>query len=123
MKRIIKAIGRGIRSGLTGTAQAAYVSLRPFRTNRRLLVIQSNNHDLNAHNEDLQEEIESLNRKVKFLKRDLNNSHKETAKANKDVAALRRFVVTVNRIEIPRRKGAIDELITSRHEIHDTEEG
>jgi len=104
------------------TVQAFWVVLSPYRTNRRLRYLQSQVFDINAHNEDLQAEIESLERKVKFYKRDLKESWKENKKLVRSIDLMKRWITAMHRIDVPRRAGGIDELISRANEIQEPEE-
>jgi len=104
------------------TVQAFWVVLSPYRTNRRLRYLQSQVFDINAHNEDLQVEIESFERKVKFFKRDLKESWKENKKLVRSIDLMKRWITAMHRIDVPRRAGGIDELISRANEIQEPEE-
>lgn len=104
------------------TVQAFWVVLSPYRTNRRLRYLQSQVFDINAHNEDLQVEIESFERKVKFFKRDLKELWKENKKLVRSIDLMKRWITAMHRIDVPRRAGGIDELISRANEIQEPEE-
>ena len=104
------------------TVQAFWVVLSPYRTNRRLRYLQSQVFDINAHNEDLQVEIESFERKVKFFKRDLKESWKDNKKLVRSIDLMKRWITAMHRIDVPRRAGGIDELISRANEIQEPEE-
>ena len=104
------------------TVQAFWVVISPYRTNRRLRYLQSQVFDINAHNEDLQVEIESFERKVKFFKRDLKESWKDNKKLVRSIDLMKRWITAMHRIDVPRRAGGIDELISRANEIQEPEE-
>lgn len=119
MKKALKWCGDVLKEFWIASVQAFWVSVHPYRTNRRLRVLQSQNFDLHHNNEELQAEIESLERRIKHLNKDLRQSWRDLAESRKHVTALKKFVLVVNRIEVPSRAGAIDELIRKRNEVQE----
>ena len=119
---VMKKIRQILSDFSVATVQAFWVVLSPYRTNRRLRYLQSQVFDINAYNEDLQVEIESLERKVKFFKRDLKESWQDNKKALKSNTMMKKWILTMHRLDIPRRAGGIDELISRANEIQEPEE-
>lgn len=85
-----------------------------------MLNLQSQNFELNSNNEELQCHIESLERNIKHLNKDLRQAWRELAESRKQILALKNWIVIAHRIDIPRKAGAIDQLIFKSNEIKES---
>lgn len=103
--------------------QVGRIMAHPLRTKNRLLHLESQCHELFSANDQIMVDLGAAERQIKSQKKEIARLLRDRAGILKQQEAVKRWILVAHRLELPRKAGAVDELIRQRIDVPEQQSG